>query len=116
MNNNNEFKEINNDNQYLEYSKQMMEQYNELKQENINFKKELVLIKKEICSSYGLCRVIDNMASDLVNIPSVLINLIESHREFLSDVIKKSIIKSDLEEDESDDEDELMVNLLMNQN
>jgi hypothetical protein len=111
MNNNNEIK---NDNDYLEYSNQMMQQFNELKKENINFKKELVLIKKEICSSFGLARVIDTMASDLVNVPSVLINLIESHREFLSKIVQDLIIKSDLEE-ESDDEDEIMVNLLINQ-
>jgi hypothetical protein len=107
--------EINNDNQYLEFSNLMKEQYDELKKENINFKKELVLIKKEICSSYGLSRVIDTMSSELVNIPIVLINLIESHREFLSKIVQDFIIKSDLEDEESDDEDEIMVNLLINQ-
>jgi len=113
MINNNEIK---NDNEYLEYSNQMMDQYNELKKETINFKKELVLIKKEICSSYGLSRVIDSMASDLVNVPSVLINLIESHREFLSKIVQDYIIKSDLEEEESDDdEEELLVHMVLNQ-
>ena len=108
--------EINNDNQYLEFSNLMKEQYNELKQENINFKKELVLIKKELCSSYGLSRVIDSMSSELVNIPIVLINLIESHREFLSKIVQDYIIKSDLQEEDTDDEEEeLLVHMVLNQ-
>jgi len=105
---------INNDNDYMEFSKLMQEQYNELKKENKNLKKHLFNYQKEICSIYGIMRVIDFMISDLHNIPNVLIELIERQRSALSRIVEKDIIKYiDEDEEEEQEEEELIVQLFV---
>jgi len=107
---------INNDNDYMEFSKLMQEQYNELKKENKNLKKHLFNYQKEICSIYGIMRVIDFMISDLHNIPNVLIELIERQRSALSRIVEKDIIKY-IDEDEEEEEEELniIVEMVLNE-
>ena len=105
---------INNDNDYMEFSKLMKDQYDELKKENKNLKKHLFNYQKEICSIYGIMRVIDFMISDLHNIPNVLIELIERQRSALSRIVEKDIIKYiDEDEEEEQEEEELIVQLFV---
>ncbi len=107
---------INNDNDYMEFSKLMKEQYDELKEENKNLKKHLFNYQKEICSIYGIMRVIDFMITDLHNIPNILIELVERQRSALSRIVEKDIIKYE-DEDEIEEEEELniIVEMVLNE-
>lgn len=91
---------INNENEYLEFSNLMKEQYEELEKEN----KKLIIknnkLKKELCSLYGVSRVIDYMASSLLNIPNILLELIERQRSALSIIVETEILNIPEEEDE----------------
>jgi len=100
----------------MEFSKLMQEKYDELKKENKNLKKHLFNYQKEICSIYGIMRVIDFMISDLHNIPNVLIELVERQRSALSRIVEKDIIKY-VDEDEEEEEEELniIVEMVLNE-
>jgi len=113
MINNNEIKD---ENDYLEFSNMMKEQYDELKKENKNLKKRIYEYQKEFCSCYGVLRIIDFMASELVNIPNVLVELIERQRGALSNLVEKDIIKYvDEDEEELDEEEQIIVQMVLNE-
>ncbi len=112
MNNN----EIKNDNEYMEFSNMMKEQYDQLKKENKKLKKKIYDYQKEFCSIYGVLRIIDFMASELINIPNVLIELIERQRGALSDLVEKDIIKYvDEDQEELDEEEQIIVQMVLNE-
>jgi len=106
----------NNENEYITLCNEMKEQYNELKEENKNLKKHLFNYQKEICSCFGISRIIDFMISDLHNIPNVLIELVERQRSALSRIVEKDIIKY-IDEDEEEEEDnmEIIVEMVLNE-
>ena len=107
MNNN----EIKNDNEYMEYSNMMKEQYEELQAEKKLTEMENYELKKELMTIYGLIRVLDTCISDLHNIPNFIVELAERTRGGLSSVMDKYIFNI---EDESDDEEEEDMQLLVN--
>ena len=74
-----------NEGEYIEMSNHLKKIYEEVDLKNQKLTLEKMELQKILMSSYGMSRVIDNLASNIMDIPADLVMLIEHMRSFLSD-------------------------------
>ena len=80
-----------NEGEYIEMSNHLKKIYEEVDLKNQKLTLEKMELQKILMSSYGMSRVIDNLASNIMDIPADLVMLIEHLRSFLSDELDNHV-------------------------
>jgi len=74
-----------NEGEYIEMSNHLKKIYDQVDLKNQRLTLDKMELQKILMSAYGMSRVIDNLASNIMDIPADLVMLIEHMRSFLSD-------------------------------
>ena len=77
--------EPDNEGEYLAMADHLKKIYDEVEMKNQRLTLDKMELQKILMSAYGMSRVIDNLASNIMDIPADLVMLIEHMRGFLSD-------------------------------
>ena len=77
--------EPDNEGEYLAMADHLKKIYDEVEMKNQRLTLDKMELQKILMSAYGMSRVKDNLASNIMDIPADLVMLIEHMRGFLSD-------------------------------
>mgnify|MGYP003115814907 CR=1 FL=1 len=92
-----------NEGEYLEAMNQLKEKFDDFDKKMLTLKEGMLQQKKDLCSIYGLVRIIDNMLEeDFTYSGHPLKLLIETTRSFLSEKIEEML---NLETNDDNDDD-----------
>lgn len=81
----------NNEGEYIEMCAHLKQLYEEMELKNEKLKLEKVELQKVLLGSYGMVRVIDNLLSNIYDVPTELVVLVETLRGSLSDELDNHI-------------------------
>tara|TARA_R110000772_G_scaffold123098_1_gene229330 strand:+ start:337 stop:633 length:297 start_codon:yes stop_codon:yes gene_type:complete len=78
---------------YLEAMNDLKDKYDEFREKEMIYKCKILSMKKDICSLYGLLRVMDNISSYDGDIPRELSDLLDLTRVVASESFTEHIIR-----------------------